>query len=480
MPHDKTSGRILRLAVVGHTNTGKTSLMRTLTRNPDFGEVRDEPGTTRDVKGVFLKVDGSPVIELFDTPGLEDSVDLRNYVARLSDNDIRANGPERIKRFLDSPESRRRFEQEARVFNKLLDCDAGLYVIDARDPVMPKHQDEIALLRDCGHPLVAVLNFTHRCSDEQKAQWRKVLKEELIHTTVDFDTVAPPLNGEAYLYQCLGAQIRHHAATLERLTADIARQKAERRKAAARLIAEMLVDQAAFRLKSAPTDEDRARTIEELRTVIVKRETACYQALLRLYGFHKDDYLPQGLPVGDGEWGMNLFSHEALREFGIQTGSSAAKGAAIGVMIDLATAGMTLGAAATLGGVLGALYGAIQESYDTLKAKATGLEDVAIAEAALRLLAVRQLALVNALERRGHAAIQRIDPDAPTLAEGSDSQTHQALLQQWRNDSLPDELKKARNTPEWSHLSQRYLDSPRRAAAVEALAKQLEQTQANK
>ena len=32
----------LNLAVVGHTNTGKTSLMRTLLRDTHFGEVKDE------------------------------------------------------------------------------------------------------------------------------------------------------------------------------------------------------------------------------------------------------------------------------------------------------------------------------------------------------------------------------------------------------------------------------------------------------
>ena len=32
---------LIRIAVVGHTNTGKTSLLRTLTRDTRFGEVAD-------------------------------------------------------------------------------------------------------------------------------------------------------------------------------------------------------------------------------------------------------------------------------------------------------------------------------------------------------------------------------------------------------------------------------------------------------
>src|SRR5690606_10638694 len=126
----------LRLAVVGHTNTGKTSLLRTLTRDGAFGKVQDRPGTTRRVEGARLLVDGMVIAELYDTPGMEDGMALLDYLDQLAPPAQRVDGPERIRRFLDSPESRRRFEQEARVLRKLLDCDAGLYVVDVRDPVL--------------------------------------------------------------------------------------------------------------------------------------------------------------------------------------------------------------------------------------------------------------------------------------------------------------------------------------------------------
>ena len=35
------------IAIAGHTNTGKTTLLRTLTKRP-FGEIRDEPNTTKE------------------------------------------------------------------------------------------------------------------------------------------------------------------------------------------------------------------------------------------------------------------------------------------------------------------------------------------------------------------------------------------------------------------------------------------------
>ena len=53
---------------------------------------------------------------------------------------------------------------------------------------------------------------------------------------------------------------------------------------------------------------------------------------------------------------------------------------------------------------------------------------------------MRQLHLLQALERRGHAALQRLQ-----------LHTHQA--QQWRNGTLPKPLHKARAHPQWATLN---------------------------
>lgn len=122
------------LAVVGHTNTGKTSLLRTLLRDESFGEVADLPGTTRHVESAqLLSEDGRPMLILRDTPGLEDAMGVLDYLDQLVAPQERPDGPERIRRLLDSPEAAGRFEQECRVLTTVLSVDAALYVIDARD-----------------------------------------------------------------------------------------------------------------------------------------------------------------------------------------------------------------------------------------------------------------------------------------------------------------------------------------------------------
>ena len=170
----------LKLAVVGHTNVGKTSLLRTLTRDVGFGEVSHRPSTTRHVEGARLSVDGEPLLDLFDTPGLEDAIALLDYLERLERPGERLDGPARLARFLEGSEARQRFEQEAKVLRQLLTCDAGLYVIDAREPVLSKYRDELEVLASCGKPLLPVLNFVSS-ANHREPDWREALARLGLH-----------------------------------------------------------------------------------------------------------------------------------------------------------------------------------------------------------------------------------------------------------------------------------------------------------
>ena len=67
------NNQTLSLAVVGHTNTGKTSLLRTLLRDSGFGEVKNAPSTTRHVEEAAITDGADTLLYLYDTPGLEDA-----------------------------------------------------------------------------------------------------------------------------------------------------------------------------------------------------------------------------------------------------------------------------------------------------------------------------------------------------------------------------------------------------------------------
>ncbi|CAJ50946.1 DUF3482 domain-containing protein [Bordetella avium] len=440
---------ILKIAVVGHSNTGKTSLLRTLTRDPDFGEVADTAGTTRHVQGVLTRMPGEGAIEWFDTPGMEDSVALLEY---LDDIAPRLDGPARIRRFLDTPEAQGRYEQEARVLTKLLDCDAGLYVIDARDPVLSKHRDELALLAACGRPLLPVLNFVH-APGHRAAEWRTAMARLGLHAVLEYDTVAPPLDGEQQLYARLIVLLDRHAAMLTGFSSALAQERAMRRQAACRIAAELLIDVAALRLQSAP--ETVEQTSAELRDQVRTREQVCVQALLKLYNFHRDDYRADALPLHGERFSMDLFHPQALKDMGIQLGVGAAAGAMAGAAVDLALAGMSLGTGMLIGAAAGGLWQGASRLGKRLSGKLRGYHELSVDDGILRLLALRQQQLITALEGRGHAARSPIA--LPQMA-------------QWQNSPLPEPLLEARSRPEWSALTPGHIDDERRKQQVCELA----------
>ncbi|MCL6690547.1 GTPase/DUF3482 domain-containing protein [Pseudomonas sp. R3.Fl] len=451
---------LLRLAVVGHTNVGKTSLLRTLTRDVGFGEVSHRPSTTRHVEGARLSVDGESLLELYDTPGLEDAIALRDFLDALERPGERLDGPEKLRRFLDGSEARGRFEQEAKVLRQLQASDAGLYVIDAREPVLAKYRDELAVLAGCARPLLPVLNFV-ASANHREEQWREALSRLGLHALVRFDSVAPPLDGERRLYESLALLLEKSRPQLERLIRDHEAQAVARREAGAKLIAELLVDVAACR-DMVPGDAEAIRkATEALRDRVRKREEACVQALLRLYAFRKDDARAADLPLLDGRWGDDLFNPETLRQLGVRLGGGVAAGAAAGAGIDLLVGGLTLGAATALGALAGGAWQTVGHYGQRLLGKLKGQRELSVDDSVLRLLALRQRQLLAALQARGHAAMEAIRVASPED-------------KQWREGKLPEALRKARAHPEWSTLNGRKrVDKSERQEQVDALAQQL-------
>ena len=451
----------LKLAVVGHTNVGKTSLLRTLLRDVGFGEVSHRPSTTRHVEGARLSVDGEALLELYDTPGLEDAIALLEHLERLERPGERLDGPARIGRFLDGPEARQRFEQEAKVLRQLLASDAGLYVIDAREPVLAKYKDELAVLAGCGKPLLPVLNFIH-AANQREGEWRDALARLGLHARVAFDTVAPPLDGERRLYESLALLIESARPQLERLIADHEAQAEARRQAGARLIAELLLDCAACRRSVATQPQIEQGEIAALHQAVRQREQQCVDALLRLYAFRRDDARAADLPLTDGRWGDDLFNPETLRQLGVKVGGGMAAGAATGVGIDLLVGGVTLGAAALLGALAGGGLQTARNYGGRLLGKLKGQRELTLNDNLLRLLALRQRQLLGALNARGHAATSTIQLDTP----GDDS---------WREGKLPEALRRARAHPDWSSLNPgARLEQMERRQQVDALASELQ------
>ena len=408
-------GSAIEVAVVGHTNVGKTSLLRTLTRQQGFGDVSDSPGTTRHVERIDLRVDGEPAVRFYDTPGLEDAVALQHFLQSLPgafDNPV-----ERVRAFLAGPEAHAAFEQEAKVLRKMLEVDAAIYVIDCRQELLPKYRSEIAMLCACARPVMPVLNFMAAAGERVRA-WRELLAGFNLHIVMEFDAVAPFVGAEGQLFHDLSVLLRERQDQLQAVVAYLARQGRERRTAAVTLAARLLVHAAAQRVTVASnalqSPEDlRADAVQSLRQNLGKNMQACVQAVLGVYGFRPGDADVQLVSWTSGRWEHDLFNPELLQDAGRKLGTGAAVGAAIGFGADVALAGMSLGAATALGAALG---GVASQGWSQLPRKLSnklqGVDELTLEDAVLLALADSLLTLIMALERRGHAASARLDLSA--------------------------------------------------------------------
>lgn len=454
------SGEALKLAVVGHTNTGKTSLLRTLLRDVYFGEVKNEAATTRHVEQAKLtdSQTGEVLVVLYDTPGLEDASGLMDW---LEDNTAsRRDGIERLQQFLaadiaqggDALTSNEDYSQEAKVIRQLLASDMAIYVVDAREPVLGKYKDELAILSWAAIPVMPVFNFT----DSQDANidaWQTMLARRNLHISTRFDSVAFEFKDEMRLWQNLATMLTH-SEMLEQLMARRTENWAQLYEEANIIIADFLLNVASF-VREISEDVDPMPILAQMQEAVRQSERAMQNSLLNLYKFY--DNAVAATPLELQAYQQDPFDPELLKSYGIRTTSGAAAGALLGLGIDAAALGTTLGLGAAIGGIAGGLLSNTSSIADRI----TGVKRLYIDPATLTLLATRAIDLLTALRHRGHAATdatQLIYSGAKNDADIANNDNlsndnEDSVVTPWPPHKLPSELKKARGKPQWSSLS---------------------------
>ena len=450
--HSAMTDAPLAIAVVGHSNAGKTSLLRTLLRDSRFGQVAPSPGTTRHVEGSTILADDQAIIAIYDTPGLEDSIGLLAAILEIEATTGRA----RLQGFLQQLADDSPFHQEAKVIRQLLGDDLIFYVIDCREPVLGKYIDELTIIAMAGKPVIPVLNFIGD-NGHQLPRWEEQLADMGLHAIVRFDTVIFNFEDEKRLYQKIQALVTSRHNQLQLLIDDRQRQWQEQLRSARGVVAELLVNVAGYRISVG--EQSPARERDHFFAAIRRAEQESIDALLQLFRFEPGDLRLQQLPITDGRWHLDLFDRDNLKTFGLDAGSNAAKGAAIGVGIDALTGGLTLGLAATLGAVAGFTWSTGRRFRRELGNLIAGRHFIHADDSTLAVLYLRQRLLLNSLQHRGHAAQGQLE-----LAAKEDS----ALPEHW-----PQWLSRARQHPEWSALNGEPEATKARAALVEQIGDSL-------
>ena len=456
----KSADSTFSIAVVGHTNAGKTSLLRTLARDKHFGQVSAKPGETRHVESIGIVLEGRVFLHLFDSPGFEDAMALQAYLQQFTTVESRR---ATLERFLRSPEARGRFEQEAKIVRLLLDdIDAVFYVIDTTETPHAKFKCELDILALCGRPVMPVLNFVRDPKSRIDA-WQTVLQDRGLHVQVLFDAVAPLAGSEHLLYEHLSVQLGAKRETLKSLVDALAREAEMRRRASLRTIGRLLVDVAAFRKPLLAQDQAQVlEGIKALHTQIGQLEQRSIDQLLSLYRFDRNDVAVRNLRALQGRLEDDLFNTEVMKQAAKRLGLGATVGALVGLGVDLAMAGLSLGAGTVMGSALGGMaVSSSKQGVRWLRKKFKGQVDLTVDDVTLSVLLARQNDLLAALQGRAHAATGQVVIDT-----GED--TTQSVRHVMKTLAI------VRGHPEWSTLSEDFSGDAHRAQVIDKLVSQLD------
>lgn len=404
----------VRLAIVGHTNTGKTSLIRTLLRDENFGEINDEAGTTRYVEKTSIYAEDREVLTLFDTPGFEDSSALLGLLEQIGSS-IDVHTPmDVLHHFLQQSEQHPDFIQEAKVIRQAIHSDVLLYIIDVREPLLGKYRDEVEILNKTGKPILPVFNFIAGNNDGLE-RWRAQMARYNLHAALEFDSVAFSFEAEKRLYQKLQSLLESRYESLQSLIDYRQTVWQKLTHAAVKRILKMLIEVVSYRMEVDATRGAAAEEIATMQDYVRNVESKALSDMLKIFAFTQVDVDLQQLPVKDGEWTLDIFSPHALKEFGQTAGASALKGATAGAGIDLMVGGMSLGAAAALGAILGAGFSTVKRYQRELKAAFSGNKWLGVNDETINVLYLRQRDLLHTLTHRGHAAQGKLQLGKNTL-----------------------------------------------------------------
>ena len=363
----------LQFALISHTNNGKTTLARTLT-GADVGEVRDAAHVTIFSEAhTLLTTPQGDALMLWDTPGFGDSVRLLKRLGS-SGNPVGWFLREVLDRLRD-----RSFWLSQQALRAARDAaDVVLYLVNsAEDPrdtgYLPA---EMKILEWLGKPVVVLLNqmgppSTAAGAEAERLRWQEHLSrypavrevlpmdafarcwvhEHVLFETIDKLIAAPQAEGYARL---LAEWKAHNARRFDASMAVTAEQLAAAAMDSQRVeVARKSTLDAALNIVGLGKNREQARQDGAMQLLVARIDSGIAHSTARLLELHK---LDRGNAARINARVLHNFVVRAPIDQA-QAGLLGAvlSGAATGVSADLLAGGLTFGAGALLGGVVGAL-----------------------------------------------------------------------------------------------------------------------------
>ncbi len=445
----------LTVAIVGHTNTGKTSLIRSLTHDRNFGEVRDEPSTTINVEQLAIQTE-TMSFTYVDTPGIEDAMGILDELELEGPIEDKREEAERLERFILNPAMYDDFEQEIKVLKQLFEADLTLYVVDTRLPFLPKFADELTLILQTHKPFLPILNFLNE--GEYIDVWKEQLKARGIHHYLEFDTIVPPQKRR--LYEQVAIMFPDYYENIQQFITQHELQQEELFHAALKEVANFYLNALTLQIrlpKSTPSES----VLRELQNQVGSLEARSVKALLDLYRFNDEDVKLLSLQLDESRYEDDFFTSDNLINFSMQFGKGATVGAGVFAVGDVISGFSTLGAATATGAILGGVGNTLKFYGNKIWDKLNDIELYCVNNDAIYTLTARLLTLVGLLNGRSHA---QLDP----ILLGAESKQDEPLMRMMRESA------RYRAFDSFSILNHSFSDNRSREKAINEITQFLE------
>ncbi|MEM9292819.1 MAG: DUF3482 domain-containing protein [Acidobacteriota bacterium] len=412
---------VFHLALLSHTNVGKTTLARTLLRR-DVGEVLDRAHVT-DLSTAYTLVENERArLELWDTPGFGDSVRLRQRLEGRS-QPLGWLLSQVWDRFADRP----LWSSQRAVETLSQRADAVLYLVNAaEDPELAGYvEPELAILQWAGRPVLLLLNQLGdgSASADGTAESDTALLEPWLRFAERFDVIrsVQPLDAftrcwvqEGLLLQKLSTLVDEDQRELvAELAAAYQHRQRETYRRSVEALATYLAEAAQARQILSKTRASRGEKEQAMEGLIEELEARTQRLMDHLINLHE----LEGRAAVSFRRQLDQFLVHGTTSLTTEQGAlwgGAVSGALGGLTADILAGGLTFGGGVLAGAILGALGGAgLTRAYEI--AKLRGEPAVAFSPDFLDRLAELTLLRYLAIAHFGRGRGPFEDTEAPDL-----------------------------------------------------------------
>lgn len=352
------AAKIPRLAIMGHPNAGKSSVVATLTEN-DRIAIDKRAGTTTKSDFYPVVIDGRTVIEFIDTPGFQNPNAILEWFQTHEDT------PDLAHAFVKAHRDDPLYAHDVALMEPVAEGAGIILVVDGSKRIKEKDRVEIELLRLTARPRMAILNNLSR-QDRYMNQWRDALSKAF-NSVREFNAHRATYDERIKLLNALKSIDQRWEPMLEEAVDAFAHDWERRTDQAVGTILDLLKQALSYRVSrtvksgkvifQSGRDRLKAEITAEFEDGLRRMEVEA-QEHIRAHFRHNVWNLPP-----DSVLSQDLLSEDVGQALGLSRRQLAmvgiAAGAASGVTIDLATAGNSLGAGAFFGGVVGGVLGVV-------------------------------------------------------------------------------------------------------------------------